>query len=154
MLRQSSDAKDGILMPSSRERYQTKRRLFQMESYAAVAVNLTLAIAASIGLVRLVVYNLEQQAKVDLLEAEVGKTRARVDQVREEFEQYFDPYQATSAARQQSHRIEPGQARIILTEPADSPSDTPDSSVPGYTQDTSNIEASSSQNGSLPGNGR
>ncbi|MEO1523546.1 MAG: hypothetical protein AAFU78_22600, partial [Cyanobacteria bacterium J06633_2] len=82
-------------MSSSRERYQTKRRLFEIESYAAVAVNLMLAIAASFGLVRLVSYNFEQQVKVDLLDEEVEKTRTRVDQVREEFGQYFDPYQST-----------------------------------------------------------
>ncbi|MEL6224791.1 MAG: hypothetical protein AAFR31_19340 [Cyanobacteria bacterium J06627_8] len=111
-------------MSSSRERYQTKRRLFEIESYAAVAVNLMLAIAASFGLVRLVSYNFEQQVKVDLLDEEVEKTRTRVDQVREEFGQYFDPYQSTSVVRQQSHRIEPGQARIILTQPEQTAPDT------------------------------
>ncbi|MEM9451613.1 MAG: hypothetical protein AAGA75_24210 [Cyanobacteria bacterium P01_E01_bin.6] len=122
-------------MPSSREVYQTKRRLFQMESFAVVAVNTTLAIAASVGIVRLIVYNVAQQAKIDLLEAEVESSETRVDQVREEFSQYFDPHQANSIMRQQSHRIEAGQVRIIL-EGQDSSSDSD-----AVIEDSNSVEA-------------
>ena len=107
-------------MASLRESYQAKRRLYTAEAIAVITVNLILAIFASAALVRLILYNLAQQEKIEILDAEVEETQTRVNKVREEFSQYFDPQQTTSMMRQQSHRIEAGQARIIFTEPEDS----------------------------------
>lgn len=104
-------------MSSSQEHYQQKQRLFATESTAIIVVNLVLAIAATTALVRLVSYNIAQQKTVEILDAEVEETQDRVGKVREEFSQYFDPQQTKAIMRQRSHRVEAGQAHIILIEP-------------------------------------
>ena len=109
-------------MASLRENYHAKKRLYTAEAIAVIAVNLILATIASVALVRLFLYNMAQQSKIEILDAEVEETQTRVNHVREEFSHYFDPQQTTSIMRQQSHRVEAGQARIIFTEPEDSES--------------------------------
>lgn len=104
-------------MASLRESYHAKKRLYTAEAIAVISVNLILATFASVALVRLILYNMAQQEKIGILDAEVEETQTRVNKVREEFSQYFDPQQMTSIMRQQSHRVEAGQARIIFTEP-------------------------------------
>lgn len=108
-------------MSSIRNNYQQKQRLFAAESMAIIAVNLLLAIAAAVAVVRLVTYNFSQQKTVEILDAEVADTEERVGNVREEFSQYFDPQQTKAIMRQRSHRIEAGQARIVLIEPESFP---------------------------------
>lgn len=98
--------------------YQATQKLFATEAIAMIAVNGVLAIAATIAIVRLVSYNMSQQAKIQIINAEVAATEERVGNVREEFSQYFDPLQTKVMMREQSHRVEAGQARIIFTEPA------------------------------------
>ncbi len=113
-------------MSSSREQYQKKQRLFAAESTIMIAVNLVLAIAATVALVRLVSHNIAQQETVDILDAEVAETQERVRGVREEFSQYFDPQQTKAIMRQRSHRVEAGQAHIIFIEPEQSTAGTTD----------------------------
>jgi len=127
-------------MASSREIYQKKQRLFLTEATVVIVVNCALAIAAGVALVRLVSYNLAQKETVEVLDAEVKDTQARVSKVREEFSQYFDPQQTPALMRQQSHRVEAGQARIVLTEPDGNTSDgtVPDKVMPDGTVPTRN----------------
>jgi predicted fused transcriptional regulator/phosphomethylpyrimidine kinase len=82
-----------------------------------LAVNIVLAIAAVSALVKLIPYNLSQQAKLRELTTEVAAVEGRVEQVKTDFHRHFDPRQATSVMQEQTSRVQPGQRPIVWVSP-------------------------------------
>lgn len=80
-------------------------------------MNLILAIAAVSALVKLIPYNLTQQAKLRELTTEVAAVEGRVDQIQTDFNRHFDPRQATSVMQEQTSRVQPGQRPIVWVDP-------------------------------------
>jgi len=89
-----------------------------------LAVNLVLAIAAVSALVKLIPYNLIQQAKLRELTTEVAAVEGRVEQIQTDFNRHFDPRQATSVMQEQTSRIQPRQRPIVwVNSPSSNPND-------------------------------
>jgi predicted fused transcriptional regulator/phosphomethylpyrimidine kinase len=86
-----------------------------------LAVNVVLAIAAISALIKLIPYNLTQQAHLRELTTEVAAVEGRVSQVQTDFNRHFDPRQATRVMQEQTSRIQPGQRPIVWVNP---PSDS------------------------------
>lgn len=82
-----------------------------------MAVNVFVAAIALVTIVKLIPHNATQQEQLQSLEAEVTALDNRVDVLRKEFVQYFDPQQAQVNKRQLSDRLTAGQRKIILTAP-------------------------------------
>jgi len=110
---------------SPRRRRSTSRRQRQQqqaiatEAAAMIMVNLVLAIAAVSALVRLLPAKVAQQAKLQEVETEVAELEQRVDDLRQDFTQYFDARQTRSNMRGLSNRIEGGERQVILIDPAE-----------------------------------
>ncbi|NJL38194.1 MAG: hypothetical protein HC899_16705 [Leptolyngbyaceae cyanobacterium SM1_4_3] len=111
-------------VPRSRRSPQPRSQPHQVvatEVGVKLAVNLVLAIAAISALIKLIPYNLTQQAKLRELTTEVAAVEGRVNQVQTDFNRHFDPRQATSVMQEQTSRIQPGQRPIVWVNP---PSDS------------------------------
>jgi hypothetical protein len=102
-----------------------------MEAGSKLAVNAMLAITALVAIVRLVPYTLEQQSKVQELEARVMDLEQRVQVLRADFDRNFDPLQAGIIMREQTNRIGPYQVRVIWTQPEPEVSTYPDANEVG-----------------------
>ncbi|MEM9216175.1 MAG: hypothetical protein AAGD25_17745 [Cyanobacteria bacterium P01_F01_bin.150] len=93
-------------------------REMAIEVGAMMGVNLFVAVIAVVTIVKLIPHNATQQEQLQSLEAEVTALDNRVDILRQEFAQYFDPQQALVNKRQLSDRLSAGQRKIILMEPS------------------------------------
>ncbi|MBD1870701.1 hypothetical protein H6F88_21015 [Oculatella sp. FACHB-28] len=112
-------------VPRTRRQPQQRHQPHQVvatEVGVKLAVNVVLAIAAVSALVKLIPYNLTQQAKLRELTTEVAAVEGRVDQIQTDFNRHFDPRQATSVMQEQTSRIEPGQRPIVWVDPPSSDS--------------------------------
>jgi hypothetical protein len=85
-----------------------------IETTAKLAVNVVLSAAAVSGLVKLVPYQWSQQQKLWEIQTEVKLVEGRVNQLRTDFNRYFDPQKAKSVMQEQSKRLAPGQRPVIL----------------------------------------
>lgn len=99
------------------KRAKSPYRVVAVEIGAKLGVNLLLAIAAGVTLVRLVPYNISQQAKLAELQAETTKAEERVNVLQESFNRYFDPHQVNIIMQEESNRISENQRRIIFLQP-------------------------------------
>lgn len=107
-------------VPRTRRHAQQRHQPHQLvatEVGVKLAVNLILAIAAVSALVKLIPYNLTQQAKLRELTTEVAAVEGRVDQIQTDFNRHFDPRQATSVMQEQTSRVQPGQRPIVWVDP-------------------------------------
>ena len=68
---------------------------------------------ATVGLIRLIPYQLNQQAKFQEVRAEVEETERRVDNLRNNFTRHFDPQQSRNIMQEQSPRLDPNSRRIF-----------------------------------------
>jgi hypothetical protein len=68
---------------------------------------------AIVGLIRLIPYQLNQQAKFQEVKAEVEETERRVDNLRSSFTRHFDPQQSRNIMQEQSPRLDPNSRRIF-----------------------------------------
>jgi outer membrane murein-binding lipoprotein Lpp len=75
-----------------------------------------LSIAAIASLVKLLPYHWSQQAKLKELRTQVKETEARVNQLRQELENNFDPQQAQNLMHQYGTQINRTQSRIFWLE--------------------------------------
>lgn len=89
-----------------------------LEVGAMMGVNAFFAVIALVTIVKLIPHNATQQEQLQSLESEVTALDNRVESLRKEFVQYFDPQQAQVNKRQLSDRLNAGQRKIILTPPA------------------------------------
>ena len=92
-----------------------------LEVGAMMGVNLFVAAIALVTIIKLIPHNATQQEQLQALEAEVTALDERVNALRREFVQYFDPQQAQVNKRQLSDRLNAGQRKIILTPPQTHP---------------------------------
>jgi cell division protein FtsB len=76
-----------------------------------------LSAAAIVASVKLIPYQISQQAKLQEIRLETTETEARVQALRQNFNRYFDPTQARKVMQEQNPRLSPNQRRIILTSP-------------------------------------
>ncbi|MEQ8998474.1 MAG: hypothetical protein RID53_18410 [Coleofasciculus sp. B1-GNL1-01] len=117
-------------IPTSRPTRQplpTRRRVPRQErrprrhSYSVVAgeitvklvVNLILCTAAIAGLAQLLPYHLSQKAKLQEVRSEVKRTQSRVQKLRNDFGEAFDPAQARRVMQDQSYRVDPNQRQVV-----------------------------------------
>ncbi|PIG90510.1 hypothetical protein [Gloeocapsopsis sp. IPPAS B-1203] len=89
-------------------------RTTAIQTTAKIAVNLVLLVATGSTIAKLVPYYLSQQHQLKEIKSEVESAQGRVEQLRTDFNRYFDPQQAKSVMQEQSHRFEPGQRPLIL----------------------------------------
>ena len=86
-----------------------------IEVSSMMGVNIFIAAIAIVTIIKLIPHNATQQEQLQSLEAEVTALDNRVEDLRKEFTQYFDPQQAQINKRQLSDRLNAGQRKIILT---------------------------------------
>lgn len=133
---QSSSASP-IRRVGDRVRRSSRRSSHQsiaIEATARLGINLVLGIAAISALVKLVPYNMVQEAKLKELQAEVSEVEGRVDRLQAEFNHHFDPKQSISVMQEQSVRMHPNQRKIFWVTPSSSSVAEDPSNPPGQTQ--------------------
>jgi len=106
----------------TRRRVPRQERRPRRHSYSVVAgeitvklvVNLILCAAAIAGLAQLLPYHLSQKAKLQEVRSEVKRTQSRVNKLRDDFGEAFDPAQARQVMQEQSYRVDPSQRPVVL----------------------------------------
>jgi len=78
-----------------------------------LVVNLILCAAAIAGLAQLLPYHLSQKAKLQEVRSEVKRTQSRVQKLRNDFGEAFDPAQARRVMQDQSYRVDPNQRQVV-----------------------------------------
>ncbi|HBW91141.1 MAG TPA: hypothetical protein DEG17_20315, partial [Cyanobacteria bacterium UBA11149] len=92
---------------NSRKQRQRRQHSYQAmtgEIAAKLLVNVVLSAAAIAGLSQLLPYHLSQQGKLREVQAEVKRTQSRVNNLRNDFGNVFDPAQAKKVMQEQSYR--------------------------------------------------
>jgi hypothetical protein len=92
-------------------------RAIAYETTAKLTVNVVLSIAAVSALANLLPYRASQEVKLRELQAAVGLTGERVQQVQDKFMYRFDPNQARESMQELTNRIDPLRRQIILQDP-------------------------------------
>lgn len=100
-----------------RYRHPKSHRGIAVEISLKLVANGILSVAATVALVKLIPYQISQQAKLQEIRLEAKETEARVNILRQNFNRYFDPTQAKKVMQEQNPRLSPNQRRIILTTP-------------------------------------
>lgn len=100
----------------SRSSYQTIRN----EAAAKLSVNCLIIFAALAALVRLIPFNVNQQARLQELQVEVSAVQGRVDHLQADLNYYFDPQQTQRVMQEQSQLVDPSQRRIVWLNPSNS----------------------------------
>lgn len=123
-----TDARLPVHVPSPQNRAMLARRRSQnrtkasknmaIEVGAMMVVNGFVAAIALVTIIKLIPHNATQQEQLQSLEAEVTALDRRVEDLRKEFVQYFDPQQAQVNKRKLSDRLNAGQRKIILIPPS------------------------------------
>lgn len=85
-----------------------------VENTAKLVVNVLLVAGAVSALVKLLPYNISQQAKLQEISTEVKLTESRVADLQTNFNRSFDPQQTKKIMQEQSNRVDPGQRPIFL----------------------------------------
>jgi len=120
--------------PRKRRRPAVRRanphQILAFEVSSKLVVSVGVAIAACIGLSRLVPMALAQQAQLDAINQEVTALETRVDRLQSDFDYRFDPQQAQRIMQEQSNRVAPGQIQVIWLEPSSHRADAPVSVPP------------------------
>ena len=75
--------------------------------------NGVISVVAIVGLIKLIPYQLNQQAKFQEVKAEVAETERRVDHLRSDFVRHFDPKQTRNIMQEQSPKLDPNARRIF-----------------------------------------
>lgn len=102
-----------VARTQNRRRTQPHRG-FALETTAKLVVNVALSAAATSALAQLLPYHWSVQAKLQEIRTEVKQTEERVNHVKQDFSRSFDPQEAKSVMREQSHRIDPTRRQIVL----------------------------------------
>lgn len=105
---------------NSRKQRQRRQHSYQAmtgEIAAKLLVNVVLSAAAIAGLSQLLPYHLSQQGKLREVEAEVKRTQLRVNNLRNDFGNVFDPAQAKKVMQEQSYRRDPTQRQVVWEDP-------------------------------------
>ncbi|PSB28429.1 hypothetical protein [Stenomitos frigidus] len=97
---------------------QHPHRPLAIEATVRLSVNVVLSTVAISALTQLLPYRSSQIDRLQELQAALKSMDERVQQVKSNFEQYFDPYRTEANMQAQSHRIGAQQRRIVWREPA------------------------------------
>ncbi len=85
-----------------------------IENTAKLVVNIVLVVGAVSALVKLLPYNISQQAKLREISTEVKLTESRVADLQTDFNRSFDPQQARKIMQEQSNRVDPKLHQVFL----------------------------------------
>jgi predicted RND superfamily exporter protein len=100
--------------PKKPSKPQSDRQWLAAEITAKLMASSAIAVVAIAGLIKLIPYQLDQQAKVKEVESEVVETERRVNHLRNNFNRHFDPKQTLSVMQEQSALITPNTRRIFF----------------------------------------
>jgi cell division protein FtsB len=107
------------LHPSKRAQAQKRAvRAKLLESAIVLSANAILATFAIVGLAKLIPYYQNQSSKLETLQTEVQETKARVQQLKENYQRDQDPKSFTRVAREEGNLIPKNQQPVILVQPA------------------------------------
>ena len=101
-----------------RRKRSNPHQAIAVETGFRLGVNAFLAIVAVSALVKLIPYNLAQQAKLKEIRTDVTALEGRVDRLQAELNRQFDPQQAMSVMQAESNRVDPRQRQILWLAPA------------------------------------
>lgn len=99
------------------QKHQSPHQALVLESTAKLAINLVLMATAVSTLFRLIPYNMQQQADLQHLQAEVNEIGKQVATLQGDFDRHFDPQQALNVMQEQSIRFNPKQRQIVWLDP-------------------------------------
>ncbi len=85
-----------------------------------MVVNVCLVVVSSVALVKLIPNTLRQQAQLEELQAEVTYLNQDVEQLRIEFNAYFDTTQTERLAQEEGQLLKPNQRRVVWLDPQES----------------------------------
>ncbi len=85
-----------------------------IENTAKLVVNFVLVVGTVSALVKLLPYNISQQAKLREISTEVKLTESRVADLQSDFNRSFAPQQAKKIMAEQSNRVDPRQRPVFL----------------------------------------
>ncbi len=105
------------LVPKRKTRQRSRLHPYQgiaLENTAKLVVNMVLVAGAVSALVKLLPYNISQQAKLQEISTEVKQTESRVANLQTDFNRSFAPEQAKKIMAEQSNRVDPGQRQVFL----------------------------------------
>ena len=108
-----------FVAPKRKTRQRSRLNSYQgiaMENTAKLIVNMALVVGAVSTLVKLLPYNISQQAKLQEISTEVKQTESRVANLQTDFNRSFAPEQAKKIMAEQSNRVDPGQRPIFFVE--------------------------------------
>ena len=97
-----------------RKRHSNFHKQLAREIKIKLTVNIFLSIVAIATLIKLLPYQLQQQAKLREVRVEVKEIETRVNELRDNFNRNFDPHQTRKIMQEQSPFIDPNQRRIFL----------------------------------------
>lgn len=103
--------------PNRKTRQRSRLNSYQgmvIENTAKLVVNTVLVVGVVSALVKLLPYNLSQQAKLQEISTEVKQTEKRVTVLQTDFNRSFAPEQAKKIMAEQSNRVDPSQRQIFL----------------------------------------
>lgn len=95
------------------QRTEISQRQLALEVGAKLAVNLVLASAALVGLVRLLPYSDARAVELGQLQTEVAQAEGRVRQLRAEFARQFDPQRAIGTMQEETRRVRAGDRYML-----------------------------------------
>ncbi|PSO48275.1 MAG: hypothetical protein BRC33_10150 [Cyanobacteria bacterium SW_9_44_58] len=106
----------------SRRKKNTRRAIprysgLVLEISTKILVNAIITTAALAGLNQLVSTYQTQSSRLEEVKQEVERTQARVDELKNEFTQTFDPYQSEIIMQEQTNQIKPNQRHVVWLEP-------------------------------------
>ncbi len=102
------------LTPKQRQRQQqTRHRSMAIEVSLKLGVNVLISAVALTTLFRMVSHQVAQQQKLQELQVEVQVTEKRVNQLKTDFNQAFDPSQERQIAQEQTHFVDPNRTPIV-----------------------------------------
>ena len=85
-----------------------------VENAAKLVVNMVLVAGAVSALLKLLPYNISQQAKLQEISTEVKQTESRVADLQTDFKRSFAPEQAKTIMAEQSSRVDPRQRPVFF----------------------------------------
>lgn len=99
--------------PQAPKLHQQEQQWLVAEITTKLIASGVIATVALVGLIKLIPYQLNQQAKFQEVKAEVEETERRVDNLRNNFTRHFDPKQSRNIMQEQSPRLDPNARRIF-----------------------------------------
>lgn len=94
---------------------QRSYQIMALETTVKIGVNLAISAAAVSALTQLFPHHWSGQEKLRQVRTEVKTAQERVNNLRAEFDNTFDPRQANSIMQQYGNRIPVNQKQIVLT---------------------------------------